>query len=112
MPIHSVLSSASSMRLGPPGAPSLIPTGADADNVLDAVPARLTTVRLPVNNPSGCSCWPATYIVDVDTSALLAPPGTARVHELTFGVAEQSAWRAVLVGRLPECCPDKKIIGA
>src|ERR1700739_54381 len=102
MPIHRVLSSANSMRLRAPGAPSLIGTGPDAESVLDPVPARLTTVRLPVNKPSCCRCWPATYIVDDDNSALLEPPGTTSVHELAFGVVAQLVCNALFVGRLPE----------
>src|ERR1700722_11670218 len=81
MPIQSVLSSASNMRLGAPGAPSLIAIGEPAENVAVALAVRLTTVRLPVKRPSDCSCCPTTYIVVVDTSALLEPPGTPSVQE-------------------------------
>src|SRR6516165_2322277 len=91
IPIHSVLSSAISIRLGPPGAPSLIEIGPPAEIVLLPPGARLSTVKFPLNKPSDCSFWPTTYIVEVDTSALLEPPGIANVHELAFGVVAQSA---------------------
>src|SRR5487761_1299450 len=95
MAIHSVPSSARIMRLGAPGAPSLMPTALDA-----VLFPRFTTVRLPVNKPSVCSCWPTTYIVDDVTSALLAPPGV--------GMLVSEFW----LGSVPEAWLTLKIIGA
>src|SRR3974390_2951484 len=94
MPTHSVLSSARIMRLGAAGAPSLIEPGLPAVKEL-----RLTTVRLPVNNPSGCNCWPTTYMVETLTNALVAPPGIGRVGTLP------------VVGSFPDCWSTRKIIG-
>src|SRR5579875_1206546 len=107
MPIQSVLSSASSMRLTPPGTPSLIETAG-----LEIVKlVRLTTVRFPpkyVWPEMVCGCWPTTYMVLESTSALLAPPGMASVF---IAVADALAQGAVLHGNSPDCCPGWKIIG-
>ena len=65
--------------------------------VLVADELRLTTVRFPVNRPSWPSCWPAMYIVVPFTSALLAPPGMARVLLLIVAC----------VGRFPDCWPTR-----
>src|SRR5580658_2792399 len=104
IPIHSVLSSASSMRLTAPGSPSLIDTGPDA-----LLEARFSTVIYPPNSPSGSSCWPTTYMVEVSTSALLAPPG---VRMRLIGAVFELAQGAVLHGRNPLWSPVRKIMGA
>src|SRR5580698_3503855 len=96
MPIHSVLSSASMMRLTAPGAPSLMDVGLDL--VLDA---RSTTVRYPPKRPSACNCWPTTYIVVLSISALLAPPG--------MGIADLA--RSAAIGREPDFLPSRNIMG-
>ncbi len=104
MPIHSVLLSASRMRLLAPGAPSLMATG-----LVVVLLLRFTTVSSPANRVSGvpetftvCGCCPTTYIVEESTSALLAPPGMRM-----FVLAS-----VALVGSVPEPCPTRKIIGA
>src|SRR5580658_2003791 len=97
MAIHSVLLSASSMRLGPPGTPSLMGMGLPAVLLL-----RLTTVRLPANSVwplTCCGCWPATYMVEESTRALLAPPGMAK---LVMGVVCALAQGAALQGSRPD----------
>src|SRR6266568_5041674 len=111
MPIQRVLSSARIIRLVAPGAPSLMETGDDAVAVLEAVPVRLTTVTLPEKRPSGWACCPATYMVDAESTALLAPPGIGSVQLATFATVEQFASSVSLVGSEPECCPLRKIIG-
>src|SRR5260370_20742787 len=93
MPIQRVLSSASIIRLGAPGAPSLMETGLPA--VLEA---RFTTVRLPANRPSGCNCWPTTYMVEPSTRALVAPPG--------IGIDGM----VPVAGSLLDCWPSGKVI--
>src|ERR1700761_6603973 len=95
MVTHKVLSSPSKMRLGPPGAPSLIDTGLPA-----VLLVRFRTVRLPVNRPSDKSCWPTTYMVEPATNALLEPPGTGIVVIVP------------VTGSWPDCWPVRKIMGA
>src|SRR5580692_11512340 len=100
MAIHRVLSSASRMRLMAPGCPSLM--AALLETVLFA---RLTTVRLPPKRVCpliDCGACPTTHMVVPLTSALLAPPGIG-----TLVLA-----RAPVVGRSPDDCPCKKIMGA
>src|SRR5579864_9442349 len=94
MPIHRVLSSAMRMRLGAPGAPSLMEMGVPA-----VLAFRSTMVRKPVNRPSGCNCCPTTYMVEPVRRALLAPPGMGR-----FGMCP-------VVGSLPDPWLTWKIMG-
>jgi hypothetical protein len=77
MPIQSVLSSASIMRLTAPGAPSLMETGfgeRDGTTVLWQIHHRQIAAKKAAL-PSGIGFWPTTYSVELSTSALLAPPG-------------------------------------
>ena len=50
-------------------------------------------------------------MVDVETSALLDPPGMGNVQLLALGAVAQFALSVACVGKLPECCPVRKIIG-
>src|SRR5450631_3343733 len=111
MPIHRVLSSACSMRLTAPGIPSLIETGFGEPLVegTTVLLVRFNTVMNPPKNPSGIWCCPTTYIVEVVTRALLAPPGIGMLMMATAWVFAQGA---ALHGSNPDCWPSGKIIGA
>jgi hypothetical protein len=106
------------MRVGPPGAPSLIDVVELVATVAPEPGARFRIVSCPVNNPlddpvpaqTGVPLeievdarhWPVTYIVVESISALVAPPGTAIVHALRFAAEPQAVCRAVFVGSCPE----------
>src|SRR5512146_222485 len=110
MPIQSVLSSPSTMRLGPPGGPSLIEVGLGELEVEATTElfVRSSCVRKPPKYPSGMSRWPTTYIVVLLTSALLAPPGTGMV---VMGTVLGFAQGAALHGSNPDVWPSGKIMG-
>src|ERR1035437_375030 len=105
-----VLSSASSMRLTPPGKLSRLDTG------FGEVLVEGTTIRLarsivlsdPPQKPSGIKCWPTTYMVELATSALLAAPELRSILQaFTPPAVAQGVLRAALVGNCPELRPRR-----
>src|ERR1035441_599605 len=99
------------MRLTPPGTPSLIDTGFAAVPVVGTTVLfeRLIVVRNPPQKPSGIWCWPTTYIVELATSALLAPPELRSIlHEFTAPAVAQGVLMAALVGNCPELCRSEE----